>query len=477
MESKHQAEIPDYSFLAKSEKYQEGLERARESRDRQEAKLFRMEVMLDNAKLTCLLFDLIEENPQASIEELRLAVEQSDLVAHPAIVESFITNLVYNRKRVGQIVDRYSERAKQEGVSLGHLIFKNLLRQYIIGGGPNGRVFFDNSYPLALTLYIEEEKDFRQVDRRKNVGGFYAHEQSAKDTSFAYPFICILGLPPDFAKTLPDAQYDPTGWMNTKIVADHEEGHSKNRIVLNGLNEKPTKEELIESGGMLQHRSRRKAVWGGLSLKKISQYYNKETEENDVDELSRIFETRGVAEAKRSPIWHHFLEYSLGMAKDELLADYRGKTKYPFSHLDKLKKRGDLYDYFAKHLSLSESSELYSALWQEYENILESNVAAARNIVQIYQKFGLAERLDLFRWVLAQIPLDQWQKSLGNSLFEVEAYALEDVFLNYRNQTIDNGCFDKLKLYFRQHQTEPLLPYIEKLESGLEFDKVTQDRR
>ena len=184
MENRSQNENPNYSFLEKSEKYQTGLEKARESGDRQEAKLFRMEVMLDNAKLTRFLFELIEKKPETTIEELRLAAEQSDLVAHPVILESFFTNLENNRQRVLQMVDQYGEMNQAVGEDLGQTLFRYAIKKNgYYAGGPGGRIIYDNSYSLSLTLFFSDSNDFAKVDSRKNIAGFYSHDAKPRKSN------------------------------------------------------------------------------------------------------------------------------------------------------------------------------------------------------------------------------------------------------------------------------------------------------
>lgn len=369
---------------------------------REQAKLFRMEVLFDNALCIQALISALEEDPNIGESELERVLMKVGVI-HPRSSSEFMYQLLGTKQKV---IDALSGlRGKSDDDRLAKRLFQSAVvakegTQY----SPQGELFADTTYPLAVALYVSHSADFAHIDTRTNVGGFFKahHELQAQESSNTqtFPLIVIRGDP-----------------RSSDYVTLHEKGHAENRMIQNSL----------PSGT-------RRVVWGTLGnipMEEASAYLQ------SVDELKEEPDGEGYA---------RILEYACSCAKDELLADYKANQDSFALYLKHLEKRGGLYDYFLNRLFLPQSSEAYRELWNQYEQILTTNVDAAKRVVQSYLRFNLYDRIEQFRWVLAQIPLDKWKEQLDATLFTEEAEMLNDI---YREAPVDLPV---------QSQREKMLP-------------------
>lgn len=162
--------------------------------------------------------------------------------------------------------------------------------------------------------------------------------------------------------------------------------------------------------------------------------------------------------------WNEIMNYALERAKDELLAEF--KVKDSLSYLSKLLTKEGLYDYFTR-LGIKPDSELYNDLWKKYRDTLKFAAETAEYLLRAYREFGLKERLDLIRWVLAQIPLRDWDKQITNSAFWEEANYLLLINGRFTSERIPNDwdfleAREELGEELRKNQSHSLLPIINK---------------
>ena len=125
---------------------------------------------------------------------------------------------------------------------------------------------------------------------------------------------------------------------------------------------------------------------------------------------------------------------------------------------------------------------IHDALWDDYERILKEQTSNAQVIVSTYNVWGLHERAELFRWVLAQFQLSQWDDQLRSSKFVEEAVLLEALFKwlyssHEKSEKQVRSCLilkEDLIETFRNKQDLPLFQYIEG--ANQKIDKIMQDR-
>ncbi|OGN10363.1 MAG: hypothetical protein A3J46_01775 [Candidatus Yanofskybacteria bacterium RIFCSPHIGHO2_02_FULL_41_11] len=432
-----------------TEKYKEKLEQIRrepqetsEEKDakREHAREFRMEVMLDNARLMQDLTSQLAYNFWATKEHLAISVEKfAQFLAHPEVVETFIDDLLATQKKVLEMVNRRS--AEQGGKHVAQSFYQELVRDKFEQYKFHGKMELDASYPLALILYVENEEDFKRIDPRKNIGGFYNSSISVFDftsgQTIKFPMIVIKGSRENNVQS------------GLVTVEEHEKGHAEHKRLQSTLK-----------------TAERKVVW--LDLDRPSQI--------EIDWLKNSW----IKDQEKKYVRDYFdkiVVYALERAKDEILAEFKvtGSLDYIFNLLNK----EGVYDYF-KELGIDTDSELYKDLWREYENKISPAYKAANRVVAAYKIFGLSERIDLMRWVLGQIPLKDWDKQITNSAFWEEA---DKLFYYFKEKSLlDESRFKQLKLAeaqeqcideLKRNQSGSLLPYINKLLAQLESAKTT----
>jgi hypothetical protein len=412
------------------------------------AKLFRMEVLFDNALCIETLISALEDNPNMSKEGLEQLLLKSRVV-HPEVTTQFVRRLLDIRIRVEEVLDALA--AKHSPERKAQLLYCSVARHQKKNEKPQGQLTMDTTYPLALALYVSNPEDFARIDARRNIGGFYAATQNVKLIGnlnpLVFPFIAIMGSQGE-----------------SDYVMRHEKGHAENRVLQNAL-----------------PKDTHRVVWGNLADKPTKEIVAYSTAVDTWSQSSDEEEQRKLLEYTRSHAKEQdkarVLQYALAHAKDEILAEYHANQESFGAYRKHLLKRGGLYDYFGNSLSIDTSSATYKELWTSYESILHENIDVADAIVRAYKRLGLFKRIDHFRWVLAQIPVEKWKEQLEATLFVEEATILGDVpivpptFLRMRVH--DNGHYPSSIMYHTlrndllQNQHAPLIPivhaYLEKM--------------
>ncbi|KKU19449.1 MAG: hypothetical protein UX30_C0012G0007 [Candidatus Saccharibacteria bacterium GW2011_GWA2_46_10] len=258
---------------------------------------------------------------------------------------------------------------------------------------------------------------------------------------------------------------------DTKIIEKHEKGHAENALyqgvhgVRNDRNK--DKSKILLRGLMSNFRVR--SLKSHLTDKFIQQLQM--TGEADLEKLRNSIEYRQI------------LHFALDFAKGEILAEYKSLafTSVRQKLFDLLRRNG-IYDYFNNIFSLMNYDTIHDALWDDYERILKEQTSNAQVIVSTYNVWGLHERAELFRWVLAQFQLSQWDDQLRSSKFVEEAVLLEALFKRLyssheKSEKQVRSCLilkEDLIETFRNKQDLPLFQYIEA--ANKEIDKIMQDR-
>ncbi len=176
---------------------------------------------------------------------------------------------------------------------------------------------------------------------------------------------------------------------------------------------------------------------------------------------------------ERGQDWENVMDAALGAAKDEILAEYLAKNGDINRHREHLSKQGGLYDYFKNNFGInpSQTPELYQELWAEYGATIKTASDSAEYLVRIYNDYKLPKRIELLRWVLAQIPLRDWKEQLEKTLFQKEAQLLGMMILEVgrisalKTMTSRNFPATRALAMFQdslqKSQGKPLLPITE----------------
>lgn len=421
---------------------------------REAAKILRMEAFLENAKCTQLLVEFLEQNPHASIEELEEYIVKNAKVIHPKNLNNFIELLTKERDRASTLVNLLITEDKGKRLSQDPAIrlYQGLCRLRRPSNPktrkpihPEGPINLDDTYPLALILNIKNENDFANLDERNNIGGFYNPHKpySQPKVGGLFPIIVTQGNIDRVASML----------FGKTPITSHEKGHAENHAFSGSLGKKVRCVWGHESSILASAKNRLKELWG-------------------VDKKITI----------ESQEYQEVLQYALASAKNELLADY--KAEQHFGHAASLKTKGGLYDYFIHHgITPEESPTLYTQLWKDYEEAITNACKAAEKITNLYgntlssasifmgndyddRSEYIGKRVELFRWILAQIPLEEWAKQLAGVPFLEEAKQLDEAFKtgglikNLDNNDSSKPVLEELYREFTEltklHQDQPL---------------------
>lgn len=405
---------------------------------REQAALLRQQVLLDNARCAQLLTDFCEHRPMAELQEFTDVLHRDDvLAAHPETIEVFIGLLQETAADVTGAMKKlgrdYPDQAKE--------LFRWAAGEDKRGYHIQGAVDVDTTYPLALILYVENSEDFQKIDTRANIGGFYNPSiRLSAQTGMKHRVIPLIVV---------------RGRKHQKdYIRQHEVGHSHNDMLKSGMD-----------------LAKKKFIWANIDRLSLDSVKNLETAaEKSPDSL------------KESPVFRDVVAIALARAKDEILADSHARNGR-LEYVPNLLVRGGTYDYFAKELKITPDSTLYKEAWREYEMRLQCANDCAAEIIGEYQRepFRLTQRAEIFRWVLAQIPIDQWQRQLEGTLFRREMSTLRGIARmmpeSANGEPPRHGMWAQLLRVLRDHQHESLLPYLGDFLSHLDARRVDDAER
>ncbi len=455
---------------------QETSEQQAEKKDR--AQLLRMELLIDNALCTELFISTFEENPDLSVDALKKVLKNM-LSVKEINVDIFVDNVVATRENLANVYENdilpyaksigpYSDSMK----TVGYTLFQWSLpkdRNFI---APIGWIGVDVGHPFAFIIYVSDPRDFEIIDDRSNVGGFYTrreHTYTETQTIFGYPLIVINGLP-----------------IGQDHVLTDEIGHAEHRVFKNTLDE--IRQEEIKTPGepLLREqilKAPHKLVWGHFGMYPDAVARVLDDEQNiKRTKLEMPSQDRTEADAqklralKKEQARKQILGFAYEQAKDELLAEFN-VTK-SLTYIANVLKKDGLYDYFKK-MDIPIDSKIYDDLWDEYNKVVLDAFHTTVKALQAYENFGLEKRTNVFRWVLGQIPLEDWKKQLEGGLFIEEAEILSkinEVIINHPDFRADSKQSDFMKLVDRfnsdvyKNQERLILPMLR--EYLVEFEKM-----
>jgi hypothetical protein len=457
-------------------------ETAEEKAEKRDASaLLRMEALFDNAQCAQLFVDTIMKNPAITREEFLEVAKQSDRIVHPDAVDAFIDKLLETREKILAVntwardsiiredwiiqadgLDAYEKALKEKGhsqdyidqrmseqvklliahskhlkkqnIDVSHWLGQRLFTTYLAKTPekPKGKIALDTTNPLALIMNFSDAEDYKRVDPKDNVGGF--HQANQTIDKLAFPLIAV------------NANQDSS-------VKKHEVGHAENSILKNSVIKKPEAEH-------------RRLVWSHSPALKITEI---ELLNSDDVVLDQPTEDQKKQKAERARLEDRLLSYALGRAKDELLANYKTTSYDPFSYKNELLERMDVYDYF-KIAGLSVTSSAYERLHSRYKENLYEACREANYPAALYARRNLKKRYETFRWVLAQIPLEDWSDQLTRMPFEEEADLLTDLdgieFPNDGEEPSEKRkiLLDRYYKFLKENETGLLVPGLREID-------------
>ncbi len=345
----------------------------------EQAKLLRMEMWLDNAQLTRELIEALEENPRMTKEDFIARVRERGNILHPEKTEFFVERLVSTRDKVIKADELLRKEAEATGKGLAETILTSLSEDH---QPPKGKVeLIKEGYPLALCLEVNA-KDFARLDPEINIGGFY---RGSADLDLEESREQVSGVPIIIMEESSRGDY-----------LRHEEGHAEIA---------PYRTALFLIRGAFSPRGKHLTVWGQPSF--------------NLTEFEGIKEK--MASGEKPERWNDLVVLALSRAKEELLADMKSESQIIDikSHLENsLLERGGVYDFFIEGMSVKEDSKLHLELWEDYSAKLKESTESALDLAVLYSaQSAWRKRAELFRWVLAQIPIAKWEEQLGKTLF------------------------------------------------------------
>jgi hypothetical protein len=414
------------------------------------AAMLRMEVLFDNASCAESLTQYLEESPNATIDELKQYITENAMLAHPDQTESFIAGLLETRKRVEAALLHIQTLPPIKKENPAQVVYSWVLPAKYSSYTAEGKLSLDEGNPLALTLNVADQEDFRRIDERTNIGGFY-NENFLYQRQEQYNGRKIM-------------HFDRVPLIVVNKALDHREG------VILGHENRHASQNVFQS---TLEKAGKKVVWGGTrkyvadrDANNLVDFWNQEklvpSQEADSghdkeDSLERV--TRNKDE------YWVLIDYALSKVKDEWLA-YQSQNDIGFA--GNLMTKGGVYDYFRNLADGKLPADLYDELWEDYQARFEVETNVAQEIIDSYSYsgLGLENRKKIFLWVLAQIPMQEWQNQLSRTGFteEVELFSQ----LNDKKVILANTpqidplwqAYDKFREECQENFNKPLKPFI-----------------
>jgi len=446
------------------------------------ARLLRMKALLANAELNHRLTGLLSVGKDVN-DELFIREGIIENIIHPDQTVEVARVLSETREQATKYFNIFAEDAKGDLHKAGEAFFLSMT-----GKKPKGQILLSASYRFAMTVFIYNQDDFNKIDEMRNNGGFFNEKRPGYivDGKREYfPLIVIQGdsYPPLF----------------------HEEAHSQIHAIRQALAE--PRSEKPES----EKTKKRQLVWGKIENLLIYNDAGNLISGNSVDEnlkrgsivddFNRLVTDTDIVKAKASTEFKHILSWAYSGVKNEYLAQLAGRysrqdssgidrrsigvADYPLLHF--IRERGGLYDYFFNNLKLKKNSPLYQAFWEEYDKMLQKVEAEfVKKPGEVYSRLGLNYRHFLYRGVLLQFPLEDWERQMQDSLFMEEVTRLGGIYNQYQNLSPIEFLLrrrvkkdiEEMKQKISQNPTVQIFDLIEKTERhlGIKFEPKEEQR-
>ncbi len=456
------------------------------------AKLLRMELVLQHASMAQAAIRFLQDNPRSERDEVFDYLERSCPQVSYRVRTDFVASLDATREQVLEamwVIDGIASGSTQAGPDIGAKVIYDSLRHENGDAPLEGEVRLSLRHPLAPILYVDDPKDFDNIDPRNNVGGFYNPDVSlyykgrtvvSPDdpddyvvSSVRFPCIAVKGFEKIYYTDDPEEQRHAEYSMQreVEVTTKHEEGHAENAVVQD------------------MNASERKLVWGRYSSQRGLSNAFADIAVDYVDEQGEVERLR------RLPSWRYIMGDALSRAKDEILAEMVSGATSISPHVDYMLDKGGLYDYFG-HSFLDEKGRaiggrkaIYDALWNEYTDIVRAAEKRVLRLKEVYRlRYGLQQRQEFMRWVLAQWSLEQWPRQVEGTLFYQEVDELETIINDYfsMHTKVESGeltpadaerrhaAFQRLYEQMQENQDKPYIGYIKEFYASIQPSEPAQ---
>ena len=390
------------------------------------------EMSLSQARLLHSIFTIVSERPLITQTELIAKVKESADITNPKLMQDLIQVLDQMTRVLRKFKDISGAFNSKNFVPSGRRVrlVKQLFSKKSSLSNQEINTLAGSSMEMEISsfgvvLYVKNPKAFALIDQRTNVGGFFQKEQTFKldeswkkadQESITLPLIVVKG-------------------ENNKVF-EHEVGHSVANMLkqtLLGIQEAHSPNDQPESWTQTGVRTPKTKVvdiiWGQQNslddakeiAKKLTTHSSQFSEM--VEQLAKLdpddpknksfIEEQKVEQTKRAENENKLVEYALQCAKDELLAEMYAERGDIVWHLDNLKEKAGLYDYFKNRLSIDVSTPLYTRLWNTYLTKLTAYTETAFALHKTYQEDALwNKRVPLLRYMLLVTPIEKWESQL-----------------------------------------------------------------
>ena len=426
---------------------------------KEQAKLFRMEVLLDNAQCTRLVTNALLENPAIEPEELEQIAQTSEFLAHPEVMDAYIKQLIETRDRVMAGIEKLKEESRVNKQGMSRALFNWILPEKLKGQKPRGKVRLGGAFPLAIMLDVEDSRDYHDINPAKNSnyqGGGVIFSQKQEENEKYFPFIVVHGIEADEYMDLLEYYSFPSA----KGAKKHEKGHAEQNAIIETLK-----------------NCQKKCVWSEFSEKDPIKNGNELLEEwVDFETEPWSIKEDWASDPKKyksTEAWKKIMDYALSQAKDEILAHINAYDYDIESHVNTLADPNGPYQFFKK-TRLNLNGPIGKALKEEYIIQVEKAYQAIKPILQAYAQMGLEERLKNFRLILAQIPLNKWESQLNQTLFTEDAQRLLQIQEQCRKHDLALedwrkrwAAYLEFDSELKEHQNQPFFDIINRFEQKL----------
>jgi len=401
------------SELSRSHKQQEKIDNVRNISDqiqRKEAsKQLRRESVTNNAQLIDYTFQALTLYPDISKKDLITKIQKMGRIMFPDKVESFVDSLIENR-------DLVSKMMNSSEVDVASTMYNQLLPINEQKTIPEKKGIHVIDYPLAVTLMMSP-KDFHKIDPRTNIGGFHRTTQLFALRRLS-GFIELLRAPLIIAKE------DPR-------IVQHEKNHAEQGTVRKGLGKNhftvwgsfSSNEKAIEAKDILIQKAE------GVFVHSPFRRMISKTNPVFLGLLNPNYDSQPIPkEIINQSEFRELISYALAAAKEEILAEMDWQTGSGKRYLPILQTKGGTYDYFFSFLNIPKGSVLHEALWDEYKEKLEEYTKSAYELFDTYKNGDHWEgRLKIFRYILLQWPVQEWNRQLEDAGFIEEIELFEEI--------------------------------------------------
>lgn len=385
---------------------------------------------------------ILEEDPTIDtvalvdrLEEMRISDEGTD--SH---VWEFVASLGNMRDKVASFLKGFSELDSDEtAIEVYKALCVGLYRHLSPDFVPKGKIKLKYDYPLAIGLEIEDKEDYSRIYNKPS-GGVFKHIEIGREGTFGsanshIPLIVSkfsnspnilrheMGHAQNYAlqaMALSDNQYP---WVPSTSTYKTFKSLPKNQYPWTAAKIRDEVTSLADIEMVSTYIGRYSAHWGSFysdpELTNISYRLNRL-----IDHIDSPFSEDTIMQSMDT---QKAISYSLSCVKDEILAERLNGGGWLKSHMTSLREINGTYDYLRNDLFLDDrterSRELHVRLWELY---LESMSKLAGKTIGYLQKIqnmpALEKRAQTMRYVLMDIPMEEWDKRLTElGFFEEEA--------------------------------------------------------